>query len=170
MIDLKGNPFYLSDAQADWVNETLASMTEDEKIGQLFCPISYSSDEGYLRGALLRHRIGGLLFKTAPSSEVRGALDFCQRNSQIPLLCAANLEFGSTGFLEDGTLFGQQMAIGATGDPEHAWRMGHVSTKEAAAAGCNFAFAPVSDPDLNWRNPIVNVRSYAWTRWTSTCW
>jgi len=89
MIDLKGNPFYLSDAQADWVNETLASMTEDEKIGQLFCPISYSSDEGYLRGALLRHRIGGLLFKTAPSSEVRGALDFCQRNSQIPLLCAA---------------------------------------------------------------------------------
>ena len=160
MIDLKGNPFYLSDAQADWVNETLASMTEDEKIGQLFCPISYSSDEGYLRGALLRHRIGGLLFKTAPSSEVRGALDFCQRNSQIPLLCAANLEFGSTGFLEDGTLFGQQMAIGATGNPEHAYRMGCVSTKEAAAAGCNFAFAPVSDPDLNWRNPIVNVRSY----------
>ena len=160
MIDLKGNPFYLSDAQADWVNETRASMTEDEKIGQLFCPISYSSDEGYLRGALLRHRIGGLLFKTAPSSEVRGALDFCQRNSQIPLLCAANLEFGSTGFLEDGTMFGQQMAVGAAGKTEHAYRLGYVSCREAAAAGCNFAFAPVSDLDLNWRNPIINVRSY----------
>ena len=160
MIDLKGNPFFLSDAQTDWVNRTLASMTEDEKIGQLFCPISYSSDEDYLKGALLRHHIGGLLFKTSPSGEVRSALDFCQRNSRIPLLCAANLEFGSTGFLEDGTLFGQQMAIGATVDQEHAYRMGYVSTKEAAAAGCNFAFAPVSDPDLNWRNPIVNVRSY----------
>ena len=160
MIDLKGNPFYLSDEQVKWVRDTLSSLTEEEKIGQLFCPISYSADEGYLQGALLRHHIGGLLFKTSPSREVRAALDFCQRNSRVPLLCAANLEFGSTGFLEDGTMFGQQMAIGATGDPEHAYRMGCVSTKEAAAAGCNFAFAPVSDPDLNWRNPIVNVRSY----------
>ena len=40
MIDLKGNPFFLSDAQVDWVYETLASMTEDEKLGQLFWPIS----------------------------------------------------------------------------------------------------------------------------------
>ena len=76
------------------------------------------------------------------------------------MLFAANLEFGTTGFLEDGTFFGQQMGIGATGDPEQAYRMGYVATKEAAAVGCNFAFAPVSDLDRNWRNPIVNVRSY----------
>ena len=56
MIDLKGNPFYLSDEQVKWVRDTLSSLTEEEKIGQLFCPISYSADEGYLRGALLRHR------------------------------------------------------------------------------------------------------------------
>ena len=160
MIDLRGNPFYLSDEQVRWVTGTLASMTEAEKLGQLFCPISYSSDEGYLRGALLRHHIGGLLFKTSPSKEVRAALGFCQRHSRVPLLCAANLEFGSTGFLEDGTLFGQQLGIGATDDPEQAYRMGSVSCKEAAAVGCNFAFAPVSDLDLNWRNPIINVRSY----------
>ena len=60
MIDLKASPFLLSDGQVEWVQNTLASMTEDEKIGQLFCPISYSSDEGYLQGALLRHHIGGL--------------------------------------------------------------------------------------------------------------
>ncbi|MBQ6646074.1 MAG: glycoside hydrolase family 3 protein, partial [Clostridia bacterium] len=67
---------------------------------------------------------------------------------------------GSTGYLEDGTMFGQQMAAGATDDPKHAYRLGYVSCREAAATGCNFAFAPVSDLDLNWRNPIVNVRSY----------
>ena len=159
-IDLKAKPFNLSDEQVKWVYDTLASLTDEEKIGQLFCPISLTADEGYLRHELLRYHIGGLLFKTAPSKEVRGALDFCQKNSRIPLLCAANLEFGSTGFLEDGTMFSQQLGIGATGNPDHAYRMGYVSAKEAAAAGCNFAFAPVCDPDLNWRNPIVNVRSY----------
>lgn len=160
MIDLKANPFYLNDAQIAWVQRTLASMSEEEKIGQLFFPIGFSSDENYLRYEMLRFHIGGLLFKTAPSREIRAALQFVQDNSRIPLLCAANLEFGSTGFIEEGTMFGQQMAIGAAGDPKHAYRMGYVSCKEAASVGCNFAFAPVSDPDLNWRNPIVNVRSY----------
>ena len=160
MIDLKANPFYLNNSQIAWVQNTLASMTEEEKIGQLFFPIGFSSDENYLRYEMLRFHIGGLLFKTSPAKEIRTALQFAQDNSRIPLLCAANLEFGSTGYIEEGTMFGQQMAIGAAGDTKHAYRMGYVSCKEAAAVGCNFAFAPVSDLDLNWRNPIVNVRSY----------
>lgn len=106
MIDFKGNPFYLNDRQIGWVKDTLASMTVEEKVGQLFCPISYSPDPGYLMGALLRHKIGGMLFKTSPSAQVRAAHAFANANSRIPLLFAANLEFGSTGFLEDGTFFG----------------------------------------------------------------
>ena len=159
-IDLTTKPFCLNECKIAWVRDTLASMSEDEKIGQMFLPIAFSSDENYLRYEMLRYHVGGLLFKTSPSREVRKALQFMQDNSRIPLLCAANLEFGSTGFLEDGTLYGQQLGIGATEDPKHAYRMGYVSCKEAAAAGCNFAFAPVSDLDLNWRNPIINVRSY----------
>ena len=159
-MNLKAKPFYLNDEQIAWVDSTLASMTLEEKVGQLFCPISYSSDPGYLQYQLLRFHVGGLLFKTSPSTEVRAALDFMQKGSKIPVLSAANLEFGSTGFLEDGTFFAQQMGIGATGDPEQAYRMGMVATKEAAAAGCNWAFAPICDLDFNWRNPIVNVRSY----------
>ena len=159
-IDLKARPFYLNDDQITWVNQTLASLTLEEKVGQLFCPIGYSADENYLTYEILRYKVGGLLFKTAPSGEVRAALDFAQKHSRVPLLACANLEFGSTGFLEDGTFFGQQLGIGATGDAKHAYRMGYVSAKEAAAAGCHVAFAPVSDLDLNWRNPIINVRSY----------
>lgn len=159
-VDIKAAPFCLTDSQAAWVTDTLAGMTLEEKVGQLFCPIAFSPDAGYLEHELLRFHVGGLLFKTAPAGEVQGALRYMQTHSKIPLLCAANLEFGSTGYLENGTHFAQQMGIGATGDTEHAYRMGYVSCKEAAAVGCNFAFAPVSDLDLNWRNPIVNVRAY----------
>ena len=141
-IDLKAKPFYLSDEQIAWVKDTLSNMTLEEKVGQLFCPISYSSDPGYLTYQMLRFHVGGLLFKTSPSVEVRSALDFMQRGSKVPVLSAANLEFGSTGFLEDGTFFAQQLGIGATRDPEQAYRMGMVATKEAAAAGCNWHSRP----------------------------
>ena len=34
MVDLRKKPFYLNEKQAKWVEETLDSMTLDEKIGQ----------------------------------------------------------------------------------------------------------------------------------------
>lgn len=36
MVDLKAKPFYLNEAQIAWVEQTIASMTVKEKIGQLF--------------------------------------------------------------------------------------------------------------------------------------
>ena len=83
-IDLKAAPFCLDEGQVRWVRDTLSSMTEDEKIGQLFLPIAFSSDENYLRYEMLRFHIGGLLFKTSPSGEVRRALQFMQDNNRIP--------------------------------------------------------------------------------------
>lgn len=48
-VDLKAKPFCLNNSQIRWVQNTLFSMSEDEKIGQLFLPIAFSSDENYLR-------------------------------------------------------------------------------------------------------------------------
>lgn len=39
MINYKANPFFLSDSEIQWVEETFAAMTLEEKIGQLFCPL-----------------------------------------------------------------------------------------------------------------------------------
>ena len=38
MIDLKAKPFYLTDADIAWVEATKKSMTEEEKLEQLFFP------------------------------------------------------------------------------------------------------------------------------------
>lgn len=38
MVDLKQKPFYLSDEDIRWVEETIASMTDEEKLGScLLC-------------------------------------------------------------------------------------------------------------------------------------
>lgn len=161
MVNLKAAPFFLTDEQISWVERTRASMTLDEKIGQLFFPIGYSPDPGYLQHCMLRHHIGGLLFRTGKGDEIRSALSYLQENSKIPLLIAANLESGGTGLVEEGTHFANPMQIAATENPsKHAYALGSIACKEAAALGCNYAFAPVVDIDTNFRNPITNVRTY----------
>ena len=160
MIDIKAVPFNLDDEGVKWVEETKKAMTLEEKIGQLMVPIGYSADLGYLQHVMLDHHIGGILYRCGESEEMQACHRWLQEHSKIPLFIAANLEAGGDGIAVDGTSFGKQMEIAATGDPEQAYRLGKVSCAEGKAVGCNWAFAPVVDIDRNWRNPITNVRTY----------
>ena len=159
-INLKGNPFYLNDNDIKWIEDTIKSMTLEEKIGQLFCPIGMVPDEEYLKNTVLSKHIGGILFRSGESKEMQRIHNFLQENSKIPLLIAANLEAGGDGIAKDGTAFGKQMQIAATNDTEFAYKLGKVSCSEGEATGCNWTFAPVVDIDMNFRNPITNVRTY----------
>ena len=45
MVNLKATPYYLSDEDIRWVEETIASMTPEEKVGQLFFQLTAGMDE-----------------------------------------------------------------------------------------------------------------------------
>ncbi len=160
MIDLKGNPFYLSDEDIRWVEEVRESLSVDEKLGQLFFPIGYSANEQYLQYELLSRAPGGVMFRTGSAEEIFDAYSYLQEHTKVPLLLAANLEAGGDGLVAEGTAFGKQMQAAATGEPEQAYRLGRVSCAEGQAVGCNYAFAPVVDIDYEYHNPITNVRTY----------
>lgn len=160
MLDLKAKPFYLSDEDIRWVEDTKASLTLEEQLGQLFFPIGYSPDEQYLQYEILNRNPGGLMFRTGKTEELFFAYTYLQEHAKVPMFLAANLEAGGDGIVEEGTAFGKQMQAAATGDPEQAYRLGKVSCSEAQAVGCNYAFAPVVDIDMNYHNPITNVRTY----------
>ena len=154
------SPFHLSDQDVAWVTETYESMSLEEKIGQLFCPIGYSTNADYLKHELLAKKIGGLFFRDGESKEMRSVFDYAQKNSRIPLLIPANLEAGGDGAATDGTSYGKPMAAAAANNSKYAYRLGKIATSEGAALGCNWTFAPVVDIDYNFRNPITNVRTY----------
>ncbi len=160
MINLKGNPFFLSDEDIAWVEETKASMTLEEKLGQIFFPIGYSKEPMYLEHEILNKNPGGLMFRMGKTEELFEAYTYIQNHAKIPMLLAANLEAGGDGIVEEGTTFGKQMQVAATGDPEQAYRLGKISCGEGQAVGCNYAFAPVVDIDYEYHNPITNVRTY----------
>lgn len=160
MMNLRENPFYLTDQDIAWVNETLSSMTTEEKVGQLFCLHGMEKDEKRLKEILEKFKPGGFMFRPDKGTAIQEVHRFLQEQSAIPLLLAANLEAGGNGIALDGTAIANPMQTAATGNTEIAYKLGEIAAKEGSAVGCNWSFAPVVDIDINFRNPITNIRTF----------
>ena len=160
MVDMKAKPFYLTDEDCKWVEDTIAGMTVDEKIGQLFFNMGSSREEEYLKMTVRDYHIGGIRYNPATADEIYEQNRILQENSKIPLIIACNTESGGDGACVDGTPIGGQKKIGATRNADYAYQMGYMANKEAAAIGCNLSFAPVSDIMYNWENPVIGLRTY----------
>ena len=160
MFDYKCKPFYLTDEDIAWLEETYQNMSLSEKIGQLFCPIVISGDEEELKAMVKSKYIGGVLYRKGRGKEIQNNHRVLQDVSKVPLFIASNLEMGGVGSAQEGTYYGQELLVAATDLVEHAYRLGKVSCREGAAVGVNMAFAPIVDIDGNFRNPILNVRTF----------
>ena len=157
---LKEKPFYLNDADIEWVKETLAGLSEEEKVTQLFCLIAYDSNPEYLEKLSKEIKPGGLMCRPMPLEDSKETVAILQKNSKIPMLIAANLERGGVGVFEEGTSMGSHLAVAATDKDESAARLGTICGREGTAAGVNWSFAPIIDIDYNFRNPITNIRTF----------
>uniref|UniRef100_UPI00286F5399 glycoside hydrolase family 3 N-terminal domain-containing protein n=1 Tax=Anaerosporobacter sp. TaxID=1872529 RepID=UPI00286F5399 len=138
MIAFDKKPFYLNEKQIAWVNETYESMSIEEKVGQLFCPIVFTKEEKELKELVEKKHIGGMLYREGLSEELRHSHKILQESSKIPLLIASNLEYGGNGSAIEGTYYGREMLVAATGKTERAYQLGKVSCKEGAAVGVNW--------------------------------
>lgn len=160
MVRLTEKPFFLTDDQISWLENTVSEMTTEEKIGQIFCPIAGNPEDQALTEFVQKYQPGGMMFRPMPAKAIRQAHGVLQKESKIPLLLAANLEAGGNGICSDGTYYGRPMGVAATADEQEAYQLGFVSGREAQAVGCNWAFSPIVDIDMNFKNPITNVRTF----------
>ncbi len=161
MFDWKQAPFCLTEEQAAWVESTWAGLSVEEKVGQLFCVMGGDFDFGTLKEMAASGKISGVLFRPVrPGREIREDFAALDGVARVPLLKAANLEEGGSGGMLDGTLFGWPMLTAATGEAGMAEKFGLVCGREGASIGINWTFSPVCDLDLNYLNPITNVRTF----------
>lgn len=160
MVDLSAAPFHLDKEGIDWVEQTIAAMSDEEKIGQLFVNMGSSRDPEYLKGVLDQFHIAAVRYNPGNADEVYEQNKVLQENSKVPMLIAANTEAGGNGACKDGTYVGWEAKIAATRDPSLAYELGRISGIEAAAIGCNWSFAPIVDINRNWRNPIISRRTW----------
>ena len=160
MIDLKVKPYCLSDEDIAWVQNTIAGMTDEEKVGQLFFQLTAGIDEEYLKNLMEKYHLGGCRYNNMPGMAVKMQNATLQKYAKIPLFIACNTETGGNGCCSDGTYIGSGIKIGATGKLEHAKALGKYSNEEAVSIGCNMAFAPVCDIHYNWENTEVVSRAF----------
>ncbi|GHN53098.1 glycoside hydrolase family 3 protein [Lactobacillus delbrueckii] len=160
MVDLSAKPFYLNETQIAYVEKQIQEMTTEEKIGQLFFVIGQDEDQTDLPAFIQKYQPGGMMFRPDRGEKIKREVQTLQAASKIPLFIAANLESGGNGLVNEGTWLGMPMEIAASGDPEAAYQLGSVAGQEAHQVGANMAFAPIVDLDLNFRNPIMNVRTF----------
>ena len=85
-INLTGNPFYLSEDDIKWVEETKVQMTADEKVGQLFVPMGLSGEDGIVHHLTRDCHIGGIMYRTGEAEDIRSTHEKLQNSSKIPLL------------------------------------------------------------------------------------
>lgn len=152
---------------ADWVSQTLNSMSVEEKVGQMMVPAYVphfynDNDPRFQRLVKLvkEYHVGGMMFFRGYPYEVARSIERLQAVSQIPLLIMADTEWGLAMRVDETTRFPQNMAIGATGNEQYAYEMGKITAQEARAIGVHVGFAPVMDVNNNPDNIIINTRSF----------
>jgi beta-N-acetylhexosaminidase len=154
-------------AEAKWVEETLRGLTLRQRVAQLVvvaAQVEYMNFEGE-RFAELRRQVtdlgvGGVLVRGGSPNEVAALTNELQRLARVPLLVSADYERGLRMQMKHGTPFTTNMALGATGDTEAAYRQGKVIAEEARAIGVNWLYGPVADINNNPDNPVINIRSF----------
>ncbi len=162
LVDLRAKPYHLDDEAIAWVEDTIAGMTDEEKIGQLFISHNHDLDVETAKSSIEAYHYGGQRYKDSGSTS-RDVFEFVRgigEVTKIPMLVAANCDNGGDGACADGVYIGTGAAVEASGSEEVAYNAGFVAGETCRAIGVNWNFDPCVDILYNWRNTIVNTRAY----------
>lgn len=90
--------------------------------------------------------------------EARSTLARYIDNADIPILITSDFENGCGSMLKGLTPLPYLMSLGAANAEKIAYDYGKTTALEARSVSANWSFSPVSDLNINKRNPLVNVR------------
>ena len=147
-----------------WVNETYKSLSQDEKLGQLFIVALYTNkDEAHInsvRSIVLNEKIGGLILMQDDAAREITLVNEFQKKSKIKLMIGMDAEWGLFQRIAAAHKFPWAMTLGAIQDKSLITEMSAKIAEDAKRMGINWDFAPVVDVNTNPNNPIIGNRSF----------
>ena len=169
-----------------WVDTTFKTLTLDQMVGQVLMPrfasVYTSSDSDIFdQLSLLIHHahVGGVIgfggeelvpqvllnatygnITLGQPFDLASMINRLQAIAPVPLLTAADFEWGAGMRIAGATKLPRAMAFGAAGDAQLTQEAGRITALEGRALGVHINFAPVADVNNNPRNPVINIRSY----------
>ncbi|MEN3038227.1 MAG: glycoside hydrolase family 3 N-terminal domain-containing protein [Candidatus Kryptonium sp.] len=153
-----------------WVNYWMKKLTLEEKVAQMIMPdargIFLAKDNKEFK-RLVHYvkdkKVGGLIFFRGDVYETADMINYFQKIAEVPLLISADFEWGAAMRLDNTTHFPPAMGIAATGKPEYAYEAGRITAIEGRAIGIHQNYAPTVDVNNNYKNPVINTRSFGET-------
>ena len=166
----------------------LESMTLEEKVGQLFmvtpgtlglpqikAPMEALSQEqltqmeNAIREIFAKYPVGGIVQFAADlysPEQITAYNALLQRAAEIPLFLGIDEEGGTVARLANHSAFDLPQyqsagAVGASGNPEDALKMGQTIGAYLGEYGFNMDFAPVADVNTNPNNPVIGNRAFS---------
>ena len=147
-----------------WVEQKYNSLSQDEKLGQLFIVALYTNkDETHVnsvRNIIIKDKIGGLILMQDDAAKQINLVNEFQQKSKIPLLIGMDAEWGLFQRISAAHKFPWAMTLGAIQDKNLIAEMAAKIAEDANRMGVNWDFAPVVDVNTNPNNPIIGNRSF----------
>ncbi len=152
------------DKAQQWVNKTYNSLSQDEKLGQLFIVALYTNkDDSHInqvRNIVVNDKIGGLILMQDDAAKEINLVNEFQQKSKVPLMIGMDAEWGLYQRIAAAHKFPWAMTLGAIQDKNLIYQMASKIAEDCKRMGINWDFAPVVDVNTNPNNPIIGNRSF----------
>jgi len=156
-------------AASRWVDSIFATLSLEEKIGQLMVVRLSSINtatrvvtfyEQEVEEAVRRFGVGGIcLFQGSPVRQA-SLVNRMQSLARVPILMAIDAENGLGMRLDSVAGLPRQMMLGAVRDPQIVYAYGQWVAEQCRRMGIQVNYAPVVDVNNNPANPVINDRSF----------
>jgi beta-glucosidase-like glycosyl hydrolase/CubicO group peptidase (beta-lactamase class C family) len=147
-----------------WVDSVFKTLSQQERIAQLFMVAAYSNKDVKYEQALLdqisEYKLGGVIFFQGDPLRQAKMTNRLQGASPVPLLVGMDAEWGLAMRLENTIRFPYHMTLGAVQEPYLIYETGRAIGRQCRRLGVHINFAPVADINNNPENPVINFRSF----------
>ena len=163
-----------AEVKEEWVESTLASLSFDERIGQIFMLRAHSNwsaaRENALEQQIIKYKPGGLIFfQGSPLRQAALTNRYQKVSGKVALMIAMDAEWGLGMRLKKSTMsFPRQLSLGAIRDDAMIYEMGREIARQCRRLGVHINFAPVMDVNNNINNPVINNRSFGEDKYNVT--
>ncbi len=148
----------------DWVDKTYNSLSQDEKLGQLFIVALYTNKGeefiNQIRNIVKNEKIGGLILMQDDAVREINLVNEFQSQSKVPLMIGMDAEWGVFQRIAKAHKYPWAITLGAIQDKNLITEMSAKIAEDCKRMGINWDFAPVVDVNTNPNNPIIGNRSF----------
>jgi beta-N-acetylhexosaminidase len=159
------------DNSSPWVDSVFATLSEDEKIAQLFTVPVYPYKDGNaakIKALLEKQLIGGLIMMKGGPVITASLINEFQETSRVPLLVSTDAEWGVKMRMDSVIRFPYQLTLGAMKEHDLVYEMGKQIAWQHQRLGIHVNFAPVVDINNNANNPVIGMRSFGEDKYNVT--